>query len=113
MPAQSDKAVFTFATTHEAMAAEDILRGEGVPLEVVPPPRGLSAGCGLALRVSMEDAPRAHATLAREGAAFQALHRLDADRRVRERLVWDADAKVWHPQAGTDLNDTEGRSHLT
>lgn len=87
MPDLERRAVFTFATTHEAMTAEDVLRAEGVPLEVVPPPRELSAGCGLALRMAARDVAAALALLAREGARFEALHSLDADQRVVERLA--------------------------
>ena len=82
-----DRAVFTFATTHEAMAAEDVLREEGLPLDVIPPPRSLSAGCGLALRVALRDVPTALEALSREDAAFEALHRLGPDQRIVERLL--------------------------
>jgi hypothetical protein len=43
--------VFTFPSTHAAMAAEDALREAGLALEIIPPPPPLSAGCGLAIRV--------------------------------------------------------------
>lgn len=69
------------------MAAEDLLRAAGVKLEVVPPPRGSSAGCGLALRVSLTDVPAALAALAAEGAVFEALHRLGPSQQVRDRLA--------------------------
>lgn len=69
------------------MAAEDLLRAAGVKLEVVPPPRELSAGCGLALRVVLTDVPAALAALGAEGAVFEALHRLDASQRVQQRLA--------------------------
>jgi len=68
------------------MAAEDVLREAGVRLEVVPPPRGLSAGCGLALRIALDDVDAALAALDRENARFEALHRLAADQGVLERL---------------------------
>ena len=86
MPEPADRAVFTFATTHEAMTAEDILREDGLPLDVVPPPRDLSAGCGLALRIALRDVPAALEALSREDAEFEALHRLGPDQRVVERL---------------------------
>ncbi len=34
------------------MAAEDALREAGFALEIIPPPRPLSAGCGLAIRIA-------------------------------------------------------------
>lgn len=75
-------AVFTFDTTHQAMAAEDILREAGFRLEVVPPPRGLTAGCGLALQLSERDVPAAIETLERTSARWAAIHRLCADGKV-------------------------------
>jgi hypothetical protein len=91
--------VFTFETTHQAMAAEDILREAGFRLEVVPPPRGLTAGCGLALQLSERDVPAATETLERTSAKWAAIHRLCADGKVL-RI------------AGARSNQ-EGSSHLT
>jgi hypothetical protein len=82
-----ERAVFTFATTHQAMVAEDVLREEPLHVEVVPPPHQLSAGCGLALRISLRDVPAARAALSREGAAFEALHALGPDQRDLRRLA--------------------------
>ena len=92
-------AVFTFETTHQAMAAEDILREAGFRLEVVPPPRGLTAGCGLALQLSERDVSAAAETLERASANWAAIHRLCADGKV----LRIAGAR----------SDQEGSSHLT
>lgn len=86
MVESGDRAVFTFASTHEAMAAEDVLREEGLSLDVIPPPRDLSAGCGLALRIALDDVPAALEALSREEARFEALHRVGMDQGVVERL---------------------------
>lgn len=86
MPESDDRAVFTFTTTHQAMAAEDILREAGLRLEVVPPPRELSAGCGLALKIQLADVQAAREALTREGGEYDALHRLGAGQKVLERL---------------------------
>jgi hypothetical protein len=77
-----DDAVMTFDTTHQAMAAEDILREAGFQLEVVPPPRGLTAGCGLALRLDLSDIPAATQVLRRRSASWAAVHRLSPDGKV-------------------------------
>jgi hypothetical protein len=76
MPRRRKQAVLTFATTHQAMAAEDILREAEIPLEVVPPPRELSSGCGLALMVSLGDVPTARRVLTSRGAVWDAVHEL-------------------------------------
>jgi hypothetical protein len=81
-----DKAVVTFDSTHQAMRAEDILRAEGVGLEVVPPPANLRSGCGLALRVGVEDVPSVVAALARRRADYAAIHLLDREQKATEKL---------------------------
>lgn len=53
---ERDYAVFGFATTHDALAAEAALVGSGVTLTVMPTPKALGALCGIALRVPAEDA---------------------------------------------------------
>lgn len=40
----------TFQTTHNALHAEKILEHAGIPFIVVPTPREVSSGCGLAIR---------------------------------------------------------------
>ncbi len=86
MPRRSKKAIFTFATTHQAMAAEDILRQAGIELEVVPPPRELSPGCGLALRVSLRDVAAARLALTSRGAVWDAVHELGPAQEVVKKL---------------------------
>ena len=81
-----NSAVITFDSTHQAMAAEDALRDEGMNLEVVPPPANLSAGCGLALRVRLEDVPAAIETLNRRRAAYAAVHLLDREQKATRKL---------------------------
>ena len=82
----SRSAIFTFAATHQAMAAEDVLRQAGIGLEVVPPPPGLSPGCGLALRVSLRDVAAARCALATGGAAWEAVHELGPAQEVVAKL---------------------------
>jgi hypothetical protein len=85
-PICAHKAIFTFATTHQAMVAEDTLRDAGIGLEVVPPPRELSPGCGLALRVSLGEASSAIDALASRGAAWEAVHELGLAQEVVKQL---------------------------
>lgn len=68
------------------MRAEDILRAQGLKLEVIPPPANLSAGCGLALRVAAGDVPVVKDTLARHGATYAAIHLLDGQQRATQKL---------------------------
>ena len=86
MPTCAHKAIFTFATTHQAMVAEDVLRDAGIGLEVVPPPRELSPGCGLALRVSLGGVSEAMDVLTSRGAAWEAVHELGPAQEVVKQL---------------------------
>lgn len=76
----------TFDSTHHAMAAEDILRCEGIPLEVVPPPAELSAGCGLALKIDVQSVPTVVAALKNRGACYAAVHLLDDEQKATKKL---------------------------
>ncbi|MGV8082361.1 MAG: DUF3343 domain-containing protein [Coriobacteriia bacterium] len=58
--------VFAFATTHDALHAEQVLEDAGFPVRVVPRPTpiGGSADCGIAVRVREADADAARTALA-------------------------------------------------
>jgi hypothetical protein len=62
--AQRTYAVYGFATTHDALAAETALKAALVPVTPIPAPRELGSLCGIALRVEPEDAVRLELTLA-------------------------------------------------
>ena len=86
MTYRGEKAIFTFATTHQAMVAEDVLREAGFRLEVVPPPRELSAGCGLALRMALDDVEAALRVLRSKEAGWETVHQLGPVQQIDKRL---------------------------
>ena len=47
--------IITFHTTTEAMATEKICNGIGIKGRLIPIPREISAGCGLAWRMSVDE----------------------------------------------------------
>ena len=55
MRAKSLRVVVTFHTTTAAMAMEDSCMKEGMPGRLIPVPREITAGCGLAWRMAAED----------------------------------------------------------
>jgi hypothetical protein len=59
--------VFGFASTHDALAAEAALREAAIDLTPVPTPLDLGAGCGIALRVSIDDEGCATGAMAEAG----------------------------------------------
>lgn len=59
---KTERAVFTFGSTHHALKAEKILRAAQIRAEVIPVPRRISSLCGLAVQVdkiSREEAKKA------------------------------------------------------
>lgn len=55
MRAKQPYRVLSFATTQQALAWEKQCVAQGVPGRLIPLPREISAGCGLAWRMRPED----------------------------------------------------------
>ncbi len=64
-------AVLTFRTTTEAMAMERRCGEQGIPGRLIPVPKEIAAGCGLAWRMEAEDYARLRPELERLGLRFQ------------------------------------------
>lgn len=60
-----DFVVLGFGSTHDALAAESVLKDLGVQVVPVPAPKELGALCGIALRLEPGDVPRTRELLAR------------------------------------------------
>jgi hypothetical protein len=57
-------AVYGFVSTHEALAAESVLKSAGVRVVPVPSPKELGDLCGIALRVEPEETDHVERLLA-------------------------------------------------
>lgn len=68
--------VLAFDSTHDALAAESLLKDLGVPVTPVPAPAEIGAKCGIALRFEPGDAERAKTFL------------------TRAELLWSGEASV-------------------
>ncbi len=55
--------IVTYHTTSEAMATEQACRRQDIPGRLIPVPRTLSAGCGIAWRCRPEDEEVLHEIL--------------------------------------------------
>ena len=55
-----------FNSAHKVMKAEDILKGLGLPVLLIPAPRALSTDCGLAIRYSDDESNDVMRVLASE-----------------------------------------------
>lgn len=58
MREKQDAFVMTFHSTTDALAAESYCRDHGLPGRIIPVPRELTAGCGLAWKAPVEEAAR-------------------------------------------------------
>jgi hypothetical protein len=62
--------IFTFATTHHALWAEEVARERGIPAEVIPAPPAAQARCNLALETFPDRVEALAAALGEEGVEF-------------------------------------------
>jgi len=73
MRVKVDSLVITFPTTAAAMACEDLCAKKGLPGRMIPVPGQISAGCGLAWKVSPADKPAFELELAAAGIAWSGM----------------------------------------
>lgn len=64
--------VYGFSSTHDALDAEALLEDMGIDVVPVPAPPGVSANCGIALRVAPGDAERVERYLESAGIGLAA-----------------------------------------
>jgi len=69
-------AVFSFHTTAQAMAAEARLKELGLPGRLIPVPREITAGCGLAWKAPPEARQDIALALDGDGPGYQAVTEL-------------------------------------
>ena len=70
-------AVVTVHSTADAMAVQAAAAGGVLPGRVIPVPSEISAGCGLAWSVPVEQRETLEQTLKRRGLAFDAITEVD------------------------------------
>ena len=68
--------VVTFAATAAAMAAEKYCLERGVPGRLIPVPREITAGCGLAWKAEVDQEEAVTAALEAAGIAYSGVHRV-------------------------------------
>ena len=68
--------VLAFDSTHAAMAAASALDGAAVAYALIPTPRAISAGCGMALRFACELLPAVEEALDGAVGSGRALYRM-------------------------------------
>jgi hypothetical protein len=68
--------VVTFDATAAAMAAEKYCLEKGVPGRLIPVPREITAGCGLAWKAEVGQEEAVTAALQEAGIAYSGVHRV-------------------------------------
>ena len=68
--------VVTFDATAAAMAAEKYCLARGVPGRLIPVPREITAGCGLAWKAEADQEEAVTAALEAAGIAYSGVHRV-------------------------------------
>ena len=68
--------VVTFDATAAAMAAEKYCLERGVPGRLIPVPREITAGCGLAWKAEVDQEESVTAALEAAGIAYSGVHRV-------------------------------------
>lgn len=74
MRAKELKLVVTFHTTSEAMAVEKACKQYGAPGRLIPVPRTISAGCGLAWCAALEEKEVVKEVLNKVGIKEEDMH---------------------------------------
>ena len=77
MRKREPRLIVAFFTTHDAMAFEDFCHGRGVEGRLIPLPREISAGCGLAWSAPPGDEAGLRGLLADAGIAPQHVRELE------------------------------------
>lgn len=69
--------VLSFAKTTDAMAVEKYCMANGLPGRLIPIPREITAGCGLAWKAAPEDEESLVAGLSAAGLTWSGLYHLE------------------------------------
>ena len=77
MRARERRLIVAFYTTHDAMAFEDFCAERGAPGRLIPLPREISAGCGLAWSAPPGDIAAVRALLGAAGIEAQHIKELE------------------------------------
>lgn len=80
--------LLTFSSTHHALKAEEILKEEGIDLEVVPIPREISAECGLGMQFPLEQREKAENVLVDNKVHLSGSYTWNDERKIQLLKSW-------------------------
>ena len=73
---KTEKVVFTFHTTTMAMRMEQCVKDAGSPGRLIPVPRQISAGCGMAWSAPVAERPGLESLIQENGIETEGIHNL-------------------------------------
>ena len=76
MRKKEERFVVTFATTTGAMAMERACQAAGLPGRLIPVPREISAGCGMAWSAPAAERPGLESLIQENGIETEGIHNL-------------------------------------
>ena len=79
--------LIAFDSVHQAIRTEQLLLKAGVPVEMIPTPREISASCGQSIRFPAGSATFVLALLEREKIAFRGVYSIAEGQRIYELLI--------------------------
>ena len=77
MRAKTWQLLVTFSSTVQAMAFEQAAQEEGLPGRLIPVPKVITAGCGLAYKAPPEAGKAVEALLSQRGCAIEGIWELE------------------------------------
>ena len=77
MRKKEERFVVTFATTTGAMAMDRACQAAGLPGRLIPVPREITAGCGLAWKAAAEQEEAVTAALEEAGIKYGGVYRIE------------------------------------
>lgn len=66
--------IIVFNSTHQALAAENVLEDEGLAIEIVPLPADLAADCGLAIEFNVKSEKEVKKVLLEHRIEYKGIH---------------------------------------
>jgi len=68
------KGVVLFPSTHYALRAEEVLKKEGLTVNLIPVPREFSSNCGIALEFDSSDKEKVNKILQEKNVEIEGIH---------------------------------------
>lgn len=70
------KGVVLFPSTHYALRAEEVLKSEGLIVNLIPVPREFSSNCGIALEFDYSDKEKVNKILQEKNVETEGIHEI-------------------------------------